>query len=233
MNAAPTVPIARLSRNRFPGRVALGLLLLCIVATTGMLYGAAALAVKDKRALEPDPGLEGLRVPEFSLTTQDGRPFTREDLRGAVTVMDFMFTQCPFICPTLSQKMRGLQDALRDLPEVRLVSISVDPAHDTPAVLAGYARRIGAEASRWTFLTGDFETARRISEEGLQLALQEDPTRPITLGDGTVMNNVAHTGKLVLIGPDLRVIGLYSGLDALPVAELSKRARLAARALSR
>lgn len=232
-SAGTALPVIAAAKSRFPGRLALGLLLLCIVATTALLYGAAALVVRDKRALEPDPGLEGLSVPEFSLTTQAGETFTREELKGRVTVVDFMFTHCPFICPTLAQKMKGLQEAFRDLPEVRLVSVSVDPEHDTPAVLAEYAGKIGADPARWTFLTGDFETARRLSEDGLRLALQEDPTRPIRLGDGTVMNNVAHTGKLVVIGPDVRVIGLYSGLDSAPVAELTKRVRMAARAMPR
>ena len=210
----------------------LGSVLAAVVLTTGVIYGSAALARKDHRALAPTPGLEDLSVPDFTLTTQDGRSFTREDFINRLTVVNFIFTNCPFICPTLTQKMKTLQTNVGSLG-VRLVSISVDPTHDTPETLRAYAQRLGADPAVWTFLTGDFETARAISEGGLRLALSIDRTRPITLGDGTVMNNVAHTGKLVLIGPDARVIGMYSGLDAADVQRLEQRIRLAVRALPR
>lgn len=219
-------PIGRspTSADRLPGRLALGVVLCAILAVTGVIYASAAMSRANKRALTPDAGLAGMTVPEFRLTAQDGREYTRADLKDRLTVVNFIFTNCPYICPALGQKMKGLQDSLKDTG-VRLLSISVDPKHDTPEALAAYARKIGADPAVWTFVTGDFATVKRISEDGLKLALGEDPTRPITLGDGTVMDNIAHTGKLVLIGPDVTVLAMHSGLDQADVDRLAKRVR--------
>jgi protein SCO1/2 len=95
-------------------------------------------------------------APAFRLTDQRGDPLASDDLRGSAVVLDFIFTNCPGPCPTLTGIVRDTQQALA--PErrarTRFVSISLDPERDTPEVLAAYAAKRGLDTSDWSFLTG-------------------------------------------------------------------------------
>src|ERR1017187_9824895 len=94
-------------------------------------------------------------LPAFTLTDQRGQPFGTRELTGKVWVADFIFTACQEACPLLSQKMAEVGRRARKLgPDFHLVSISVDPARDTPAALAAYGARYGANPIAWSFLTG-------------------------------------------------------------------------------
>jgi protein SCO1/2 len=162
--------------------------------------------------LRPDPGLEGLRIGEFAMTDQDGQPATQAVLDGRVTIVDFIFTHCPFACPMMTASMEQVASELGESAagkEVRFLSISVDPEHDTPAALKAFAQQRSLDLSRWTMLTGDAETVNGIVR-GLEFALAPDPTRTIPLAEGGTMNNITHPTKLLLIGPDRRVLGIYS-----------------------
>jgi len=94
-------------------------------------------------------------VPEFSLIERSGRRVGRNDLQGKVWVANFIYTKCTETCPTQSLQIAQLQRSFGDVPDMRFVSITVDPQHDTWEVLASYARRYGADPERWLFLTGD------------------------------------------------------------------------------
>jgi protein SCO1/2 len=90
-------------------------------------------------------------------------------------VADIIFTRCPGPCATMTRRMRELQDALPVDERIRLVSLTTDPDYDSPAMLAAYARRFGADPERWQFLTGTKEQLRRLAVEGLKLAVVEKP----------------------------------------------------------
>jgi protein SCO1/2 len=98
----------------------------------------------------------------FALTSQDGKPVALADLRGRVVAVTFIYTECPDICPLLTQKMVGVQNALGAEfgDKIAFVSITLDPEHDTPAVLKDYAQFWGAKPNGWTFLTGSPEAVR-------------------------------------------------------------------------
>lgn len=93
---------------------------------------------------------------DFILTDQDGQSLTLTSLRGKVILLDFIFTRCPGPCPLLSLKFSQLQKQLGDRlgKEVMLLSVTIDPRHDTPAVLKEYAQRYNANLVGWKFLTG-------------------------------------------------------------------------------
>ncbi|HXS98931.1 MAG TPA: SCO family protein [Candidatus Limnocylindrales bacterium] len=95
-------------------------------------------------------------APAFRLTDQGGHPFDSHALAGHIWVADFVYTTCPGPCPMMSSQMHRLQDATaaEELTDVRFVSFTVDPAHDTPPVLAAYSKHFKADPARWTFLTG-------------------------------------------------------------------------------
>jgi protein SCO1/2 len=100
---------------------------------------------------------EAQPAPDFALVDQDGRPVSLASLRGHVLLLDFIYTHCPGPCPILTARHVALQRALPpELAEkVRFVSISLDPARDTPAAMRAYATARGADLARWSFLTGD------------------------------------------------------------------------------
>jgi protein SCO1/2 len=95
-------------------------------------------------------------VPEFHLADSTGNAVGLADLRGKVVAIDFIYTRCPLpdVCPRLSANFATLQRRFRGR-DVILLSVTVDPDYDTPAVLADYAKRWAADAAMWRFLTGD------------------------------------------------------------------------------
>lgn len=101
-------------------------------------------------------------VPDFELTDQAGARFRSSDLRGRVAVIDFIYTRCPLpdVCPRLSANFAYLA---KQLPEVQLVSITIDPRFDRPEVLAEYASRWGSYGQRWRFLTGGDAEIQRVA----------------------------------------------------------------------
>jgi protein SCO1/2 len=100
----------------------------------------------------------GSLLPEFQLIDQNGRTLGTAELRGKVAAIDFIYTRCPLpdVCPRLSANFAMLQRHFRDAAgdSLVLISVTVDPDFDTPAVLAEYARRWAA-GEGWRFLTGD------------------------------------------------------------------------------
>ena len=128
-----------------------------------------SLARNLRKAEEPDaagpdaaiaPPKEQLHVgdalPDFRLIDQLGRTIEPADLRGKVAAIDFIYTRCPLpdVCPRLSANFATLQRRFRGR-DVVLLSVTVDPDYDTPAVLADYGKRWAADPSAWRFLTGD------------------------------------------------------------------------------
>lgn len=103
---------------------------------------------------------------EFTLTNQDGQRASLSALRGKVVAITFIYTTCIDTCPLLTAKMASLQGRLgRDFgPRVQFLSITVDPARDTPAVLKRYAERHGAQDAGWAFLTGTLSEIRSVAK---------------------------------------------------------------------
>lgn len=112
-------------------------------------------------------------VPDFSLTERSGRQVGGSDLRGRVWIANFIYTHCPDACPLQSGQMARLQAEFAAEGDVRLVSITVDPAQDTPEVLSGYADRFGAIPGRWLFLTGEKEAIYRLARGAFRLGVVE------------------------------------------------------------
>ena len=102
----------------------------------------------------------GNELPPFRLTNENGEAITAEAFRGRPVVVTFIFTRCPVpnFCPLMNKNFAVLQDAIRgssgQLAQTRLLSISIDPEFDTPAVLKEHAQSDGADAAIWSFATG-------------------------------------------------------------------------------
>ena len=121
-----------------------------LIVASDLAAVAAHEAVADQRLPVIGP------APDFALTSQDGASVSMASLRGKVVAVAFIYTRCPDICPLLTQKMAQVQDALgADFgARIAFVSITLDPEHDTSAVLKNYARAWGAKLKGWSFLTG-------------------------------------------------------------------------------
>jgi protein SCO1/2 len=212
---------------------------------------AAALAAWIAAGRVPAEGettLEALdvhaRVPDFALTERSGRTVTRADLLGHVTILNFIYTHCQETCPAQSLALARLQDEFAGAPDLRLVSVTVDPRHDTPEVLSAYAGRHAADPERWLFLTGD---RRRIYclARGLNLAVVDpaDPDPPACEPAATVRalrallrpapafathgseGLVMHSARLVLVDRAARVRAYHLATDADSVQRLPANLR--------
>ena len=134
-------------------------------------------------------------IPDFALTNQAGRVVTQSELRGRVWLADIIFTQCAGPCPEMTRRMAELQTALPAAMPVRFVTLTTDPVHDTPAVLAAYARRFGAQAGRWEFLTGTKRQIAELAVKGLKLtALDKEPAQRENADDLFI-----HSTQFVLV----------------------------------
>lgn len=170
------------------------------------------------------------RVPDFSLIERSGWQSTLADLLGKVWITNFFYTECPDTCPLQSAHMARLQDELAQEPDVRLVSISVDPEHDTPEVLAEYATRYGAVPERWLFLTGSKEAIYRLAIEGFRLGVVDrgehaqqgmDNDRgwlgPASAWAHLVPNAdrdpILHSSRFVLVDRQAQIRGYYHSTD--------------------
>jgi len=146
------------------------------------------------RRPEPLPVLG--EIPDFTLTAQNGAEFRRRDLDGKVWIADFIFTNCTGPCPRMSGLMRKVQNSLAGRTDVRLVSFTVDPERDTPAVFSAYARRYQAREGVWYFLTGPEQTLNMLSFEAFKLG---------RVGGG----NLDHSTHFVLVDRRGRIRGYY------------------------
>ena len=155
-------------------------------------------------------------LPDFALTASDGRRIGRAELLGRPWVADFIFTSCAGACPVLSGELARVQKGLAPAAPVRLVSITVDPAHDTPEVLRAYAERLGADPERWLFLTGTPDAIYALARDGFLLAAGPSPEP--AQADGPFF----HSNRLVLVDGAGRVRGYYDGLDAKEVDRLAR-----------
>jgi protein SCO1/2 len=191
---------------------ALSAVLILVLARTGALAELA-------RGLRPLP-VHGT-VADFTLTERSGRTVTGAELTGRVWVADFIFTRCQTICPRMTAAMAALATELADTPEIRFVSITVDPAYDTVFVLADFAARYDADPERWLFLTGEKEAIYPLLADSFHLSAE---------GADGAFN---HSTRFVLVDGAGRIRGYYDSTDTAAMRRLGADARRLRRELPR
>ena len=158
-------------------------------------------------------------IPQFELVSQDGQPFHSEALAGKIWVADFIYTTCPGPCPRMTSEMREVQDAVLKTPDIsgniRLVSFTVDPAQDTPPVLAAYAKLHGASPAMWYFLTGPVPALQALDRDAFKL--------------GNIDASMQHSTRFVLVDGRGRIRAYYdtSESSAIPrvISDINALAR--------
>jgi protein SCO1/2 len=143
------------------------------------------------------------KIGSFSLLNQNGDSITQDYYKDNIYVADFFFTTCQTICPIMTEHMVEIQNALKDNPEVLLVSHSVIPEYDTPEVLKAYALEKGVDDSRWNLLTGPRKTIYTLARKSY-LAVKDVP------GEEDAM---VHTENFMLIDKKQRIRGYYDGTN--------------------
>lgn len=142
------------------------------------------------------------RIAPFAFVDQDSAVVTNDNFRGKVYVADFFFTSCRTICPIMKTQMLRVYEATRDMPDVQIISHTIDPEYDTVALLRDFSKRLGVESGRWHFVTGVKDSIYKIAQTSYFATALEDKTEP----DGFI-----HSGAFLLIDRQGRIRGKYDG----------------------
>ena len=156
-------------------------------------------------------GSQHFKVPDFSFTNQDSGVVNENFVQNKVWVVHFFFTSCPSICPRMIQGMKIIQAAYPEDPQVRMISITVDPAHDLPFRLSSYATKKGIDKRQWVLATGAKTEIYRFARKALFIDATDGDG-----GDGDFI----HSDKLVLIDRNRHIRGYYDGTDKSDVERL-------------
>jgi protein SCO1 len=150
-------------------------------------------------------------VPYFSFINQNGDSLTQKELNGKIYVADFFFISCPTICPIMKKEMIRVFEAYKGDAQVMLLSHTIDPEHDTIALLKQYANDLGSDGKQWQFLTGAREQIYEMAEKGYYATALPDSTAP---------GGFVHSGGFILVDKLARVRGIYDGTDPKQVSLL-------------
>ena len=153
------------------------------------------------------------KIPAFRFLNQDSTWVSDKDFAGKIYVADFFFTSCPTICPTMKTQLLRIYERYANNHAVRIVSHSIDPTFDTPAVLHQYAERLQVKAPRWNMLTGDKKAIYQLGEKSYMVTAQEDKNEA---------GGFVHSGAFILVDKNRHVRGIYDGTKEDEVNHLMK-----------
>ncbi|MCC5829662.1 MAG: SCO family protein [Phycisphaeraceae bacterium] len=183
-----------------------------ILATTLAVWALVMMSRGAGDQLERDGPLFSDPAPmvRFELTERSGGTFSDREFDDRISVVTFVFTRCTGFCPAMTQRKSELQAILAARPDAdrfQLVTITVDPEHDTPEVLQEYADRHGADARRWLFLTGD---PRYLYETVMARAFRLPVPSAFAAEEE---HQIAHSDRFVLVDWNGGIRGYYEGLQ--------------------
>jgi protein SCO1/2 len=142
-------------------------------------------------------------IADFAFVNQIGDTIRKEDMAGKIYIADFFFTTCPTICPVMKKEMLRVYEQFKGETNFRILSHSIDPTHDTQAVLKDYAEKLGVpDAATWNFLTGDQEKIFEIGQTSYMTTTMADDMEP---------GGFLHSGAFLLVDQQGRIRGVYDG----------------------
>ncbi len=199
MSAVPIELMNRLDKSITRARFFAGAFAMLLV----MLLASAGCSHDEAPGSYPAVNQAQCLPNNLALTDQGGKTIPLDSLRGTPVLVDFIYTTCTSTCPLLTQKMAAVAKLLGPAlgNKVKIVSFTIDPAHDGPPELAKYADRMGASDPGWIFLTGTpAQIAQVLAIYGLKIGHGSD---------GSIM----HMTAAYLLGPDGRQVRQYDGLE--------------------
>jgi protein SCO1/2 len=226
MTMAFKVWAPRLMDGRIPGEIVTATLV--VNGTDAHLRDVARTGFSPVVEVHPAARVPNLLQPgdavrDTTLVDETGSPHRLEDFRGHTLAVTFIYTRCPLsnFCPLMDRHFRAVQEQVRADPDlrggVRLLSVSFDPEHDRPAVLAKHAARLGADSTVWRFLTGDREAVEAFTAQ-FAVSVMRESARP---------DDIVHNLRTVIIDGEGKLVTSFSGSEWTPadlVAEI-RRAR--------
>jgi protein SCO1 len=141
-------------------------------------------------------------IAKFSFVDQDSATITNETFKDKIYVADFFFTSCRTICPVMKTQMLRVYQATKEMPDVLILSHTIDPEYDTVALLRDFAQRLDVDSKRWHFVTGVKDSIYKVAQTSYFSTAMEDKTEP----DGFI-----HSGAFLLIDKKGRIRGKYDG----------------------
>jgi len=141
-------------------------------------------------------------IAPFAFVDQDSTWVTNNTFKNNIYVADFFFTTCRSICPIMKTQMLRVYKATAEMPDIKILSHTIDPDYDTVALLHDFADRLGVESARWHFVTGVKDSIYKIAQTSYFATAMEDKTEP----DGFI-----HSGAFLLIDKKQRIRGKYDG----------------------
>jgi len=157
----------------------------------------------------PTRVLENVDFPvgDFALSDQNGNPVSEKSLQGKVWIASFIFTHCPGPCKEVTATVTRLQKELANEPNVRFVSVTLDPRRDNEAVLRDYAKQAGADADRWAFLTGDEAAIHNLFEKHFKQSVGAKPGSGVKSGE----EFTGHSTRLSAVDKKGVIRAFYDG----------------------
>ncbi|TSD66862.1 SCO family protein [Inquilinus sp. KBS0705] len=150
-------------------------------------------------------------IPSFKFVNQYGDSISDKSLNGDIYVADFFFTTCPSICPIMHRNMLTVYNEYKNVSDFKIISHTIDPKHDSVAVLKKYADKLGIKGNSWWLLQGNKEQTYELGQKSYLVAVKQD--------NGTAGGYV-HQGWFVLVDKQKRIRGYYDGTDEKQVAKL-------------
>ncbi|HTA16911.1 MAG TPA: SCO family protein [bacterium] len=147
------------------------------------------------------------RAPEFTLVDQDGRPFDSDALKGKVWAVSFIYTRCATSCPLITDQMAQLGKRWAKEPDFRMLSITVDPMHDSPKVLLDYAKGFQADPKAWTFLTGPPDQVYTLIEKGFLASVER-----LSVDEKGVQVDIPHSTNVEIVDRQGEIRGVFEGV---------------------
>lgn len=184
-------------------------LVLILVLTVAASVGGGLLARSLFRKAPPSvPETVLESVPAFTFAERNGAAISNDTLKGKVWIASFVFTRCSGTCPQVAATLARLQSELADVPNLRLVTFTIDPDRDTPEELKKYAERYRADPERWLFLTGGEKAIHALANDGFHVLAKKRP-------DGKPGDEFDHSTMLVLVDKAGRIRDYYDGMPPL------------------
>ncbi|MBA3706164.1 MAG: SCO family protein [Bacteroidetes bacterium] len=151
-------------------------------------------------------------LPSFKFANQDGDTITNKDYDGKIYVADYFFTTCKSICPKMATELQRVQSVFGYTKGlVQILSHTVDPEHDSVAVLKAYSDMIHADTKMWNFVTGDKKQLYDIARKGYLVNAMEGNGGP---------EDFIHSELFVLVDKEKHIRGIYDGTDIKAVNNL-------------
>jgi len=142
-------------------------------------------------------------IPPFKFIDQSGDSVTEKDFEGKIYVANFFFATCPDVCPKMNGHLRNVYEKFKNNPDIKFISHTVHPEHDSVAVLAAYAKTLSIDNKKWLFVTGRKKDIYDLAAESYKAVTVEGP-KPATF---------IHSDKLILVDKEKHIRGIYDSQD--------------------